>query len=90
MAKTENNKPVHDSAYYNELVKVHLFKDNDKYKNDVFVAVNGVSMMVPRGVDVEIPRKFAEVLRNSEIQNGYAAEYQLKLQEEAKKSALEG
>ena len=27
-----------ENAYYNELVTVKLFKDNDKYKDDVFVA----------------------------------------------------
>lgn len=89
MAKTETIKKATDNAYYNELVKVTLFKDNDRYKDDVFVAVNGVGMIVPRGKEVEIPRKYAEVLRNSEIQDGYAAQYQIKLQEEAQKAALE-
>ena len=93
MAKTENTKPentkTNTSDYYNELVKVNLFKDNDRYKDDVFVAVNGVGMLVPRGKEVEIPRKYAEVLKNSEIQDGFAAEYQLKLQEQANCTALE-
>ncbi len=93
MAKTENTKTenikTNSKDYYNELVKVNLFKDNDKYKDDVFVAVNGVGMLVPRGKEVEIPRKYAEVLRNSEIQDGYAVEYQLKLQEQANSSALD-
>ena len=81
MAKSTNTKVTHDNAYYDELVKVYLFKDNDKYKDDLFVAVNGVSMMVPRGVEVEIPRKFANVIKYSEIQSGHAADYQTKLQE---------
>ena len=53
-----------ENAYYNELVTVRLFKDSGKYKDDVFVAVNGVGMIVPRGVDVEIPRKYAEAIKN--------------------------
>lgn len=93
MAKTENTKPestnAKSKAYYNELVKVNLFKDNDRYKDDVFVAVNGVGMMVPRGKEVEIPRKYAEVLKNSEIQDGFAAEYQLKLQKQADSTVLD-
>ena len=31
----------------NDLVPIRLFKDNDKYKDDVFVAVNGRSLSVP-------------------------------------------
>ncbi len=81
MSKTSTNKVIHDKAYYDEPVKVYLFKDNDKYKDDLFVAVNGESMMVPRGKEVEIPRKFANTIKYAEIQNGYATEYQIKLQE---------
>ena len=33
----------------NDLVEVYLFTDGEKYKDDVFVAVNGVGMIVPRG-----------------------------------------
>jgi len=74
--------------YYNELVCVKLFKDNNKYKDDVFVSVNGVGMIVPRGVEVKIPRKYAEALQNSEQQNSFAAWYQMKLQNDAAKSEL--
>lgn len=72
-----------ENAYYNELVTVRLFKDSGKYKDDVFVAVNGVGMIVPRGVDVEIPRKYAEAIKNSELQDSFAAEYQAKLSSSA-------
>ena len=48
-----------------ELVSVRLFKDNDKYKGDVFVAVNGQSVLIRRGERVEIKKKFAEVLEQS-------------------------
>ena len=68
-----------ENAYYNEPVTVKLFKDSGKYKDDVFVAVNGVGMIVPRGVEVKIPRKYAEALKNSELQDSFAAEYQAKL-----------
>lgn len=69
--------------YYNEKVTVKLFKDNNRYKDDVFVAVNGVGMLVPRGVEVKIPRKYAEALKNSEKQSSFAVEYQTKLQNDA-------
>ena len=48
-----------------ELVPIRLFKDNDKYKDDVFVAVNGERVQIKRGETVRIKRKFADVLEQS-------------------------
>ena len=45
---------------------IRLFKDNQRYKAPVFVGVNGVTYLVQRGVDVEVPKAVAEVLRHSE------------------------
>ena len=74
--KKEVKEVVKDDAYYNEKVKIKLFKDNGKYKDDVFVAVNGIGMIVPRGKEVEIPRKYAIALQNSERQDEYAISIQ--------------
>lgn len=52
-----------------ELVRVKLFKDTGKYKDDVFVAVNGEAIAIKRGEVVEIKRKFADVLDHSEHQD---------------------
>ena len=79
---------VKDSKYYNELVKVKLFKDTNKYKDDVFVAVNGRGMIVPRGKEVEIPRKYAIALANSEAQDSFAAEFQAELAKNASANEL--
>lgn len=81
--ETKEVKPFDVKKYYNEPVTVKLFKDNGRYKDDVFVAVNGVGMIVPRGVEVKIPRKYAEALQNSELQSSFAVEYQTKLQSDA-------
>lgn len=54
-------------AYWNELVEVELFKDNNKYKDDVFVAVNGENCVIKRGERVMVKRKFAQVLDDSKI-----------------------
>ena len=56
-------------AYWNELVPVKLFKDNDKYKDDVYVSVNGENCLIKRGEDVMIKRKFKEVLDLSDLQD---------------------
>ena len=68
---TEEQKKVEENekAYWNELVKVKLFKDNNKYKDDVFVSVNGENCVIKRGIEVEIKRKFAAVLENSDLQD---------------------
>ena len=70
-----------------ELVSVRLFKDNDKYKGDVFVAVNGQSVLIRRGERVAIKKKFAEVLEQSLDQDQRTAgliERECRAYEEAK------
>lgn len=61
-------------AYLNEYVEVKLFKDNDKYKDDVYVAINGKNCVIRRGVWTRIRRKFAMLLDQSEIQDLRTAE----------------
>lgn len=57
-----------------ELVRVRLFKDSEKYSDDVFVAVNGERCLIQRGKPVEIKAKFAEVLEHSAEQDEQTAE----------------
>lgn len=68
---TEEQKKANEErqAYWNELVKVKLFRDNNKYKDDVFVSVNGENCVIKRGIEVEIKRKFAAVLESSDLQD---------------------
>jgi hypothetical protein len=61
--------------YLNEYISVKLFKDNDKYKDDVYVAVNGQNCIIKRGEWVKIKRKFALVLDSSEIQDMRTAQF---------------
>ena len=62
---TEKTKKNDD----NELVEIELFKDNKDYKDDVFVAVNGETCNIKRGVKVKIKKKFAKVLEQSKRQD---------------------
>ena len=41
-------------------VRIRLFKDNSRYKGDLFVSVNGVNYKIRRGVEVEVPAETAE------------------------------
>ena len=61
-------------AWLNEYVEVRLFKDNEKYKDDVYVAINGKNCLIRRGVWTRIRRKFAMLLDQSEIQDLRTAE----------------
>ena len=60
--------------YLNEYISVKLFKDNDRYRDDVYVAVNGQNCIIKRGEWVKVKRKFALVLDQSEIQDMQTAE----------------
>ncbi len=78
-------------AYLEEPVAVKLFRDNDRYKDDVYVAVNGHNCVIRRGEWVKIKRKFALVLDQSEIQDMQTAdmlEAEQKRYREAEESAL--
>ena len=52
-----------------EKVRIKLFKDNGRYKGDLFVSVNGINYKIRRGVEVEVPRSVAEVLEHSQRQD---------------------
>ena len=75
-----------EDAWLNEYVEVRLFKDNDKYKDDVYVAINGKNCLIRRGVWTRIRRKFALLLDQSEIQDLRTAEL---IEQEATRFAAE-
>lgn len=77
-----------DKTYWNELVPVKLFKDNGKYKDDVFVAVNGETCAIKRGEKVMIKRKFAEVLDLSDMQDYETSQLMEQKEREFAKSEL--
>lgn len=56
-----------------KMVSIRLFKDNDKYSNDVFASVNGEKYQIKRGVQVEVPDYIAKVLEDSMAQDLKAA-----------------
>ncbi len=83
-AKTENTvngkqaeaqqQEVQQTGQKKDTVRFTLFKDNDKYKGDLFVGVNGKSYLVKRGVEVELPRGVYETIKNSQAQMVAASE----------------
>lgn len=57
-----------------EMKTVRLYKDNERYKKDVQVIVNGKAYLIQRGVEVEIPASVAEVLEHAQAQSQLAIE----------------
>jgi hypothetical protein len=69
-----------------EMVTFTAFKDDGRYKDDIFVSVNGKRYIIKRGKEVTIPRSVYEVLMNSQKQN--QAAYRL-MEEQADKFEAE-
>ena len=74
MNKNNTIAAMDAEASLNEPVAVKLFRDTDRYKDDVYVAINGQNCVIKRGEWVKIKRKFAMVLDQSEIQDIKTAE----------------
>lgn len=74
-AKQTSKKGQNLEAYYKELVPVMLIKDNNRYKEDVTVTVNGTNYQIQRGVSVMVPRCVALVLERSHQQELEAQAY---------------
>ena len=68
---TEEQKKANEErkAYWNEYVEVELFKDNNKYRDDVPVGVNGDICLIQRGKKTKVKRKYAKVLETSNRQD---------------------
>lgn len=62
-------KEVSPTPLAEKTVRIKLFKDNSKYKDDVFVGVNGKGWLIKRGIPVEVPEIVAEVLEQSALQD---------------------
>lgn len=80
---TENAAPVSDD-YLEELVEIMLFKDSDKYSDDLVVTLNGKNYQIKRGVKVMVPRKVQLVIEDSMKQAGLAADYEEEAQQQYK------
>lgn len=68
------SKTAVKDPYLEEKITVQLFKDGGRYKDDVYVAINGENCVIKRGIPVQIKRKFALVLDQAQVQDTYAAE----------------
>lgn len=64
-----------------QLTEIRLFKDGDKYKDDVYVGYNGQDYLIKRGVTVKVPVAVAEIVYRAEQQRSDASEMSKGLQD---------
>lgn len=68
-----------------EEVEIELFYDGEKYKDPVYVGINGKGYLIKRGEKVKVPVAIAEILQQSAEQNkiarGLVREAEQKLEE---------
>lgn len=63
-------------AFLEAPVKLRLFRDGDRYRDSMYVAINGQNCLISRGEWIWVKRKYALVLDQSEIQDMRAASLQ--------------
>ena len=61
-AEAERNDPY-------RRVRIRLFKDNGKYKDDLFVSVNDYTAKIKRGVEVSVPYFVAKHIEEMSAQD---------------------
>lgn len=87
--KVEETK-VEEKAYNpNELVDYMAPLMPGSKQKDIFVAVNGETCVVKRGVPVKIKRKFLSALQNAQAQQFAAYQAMAQIQKQGDKPAAE-
>lgn len=72
-----------------EMVTIQLFKDEERYKDDVAVFVNGRRVLIKRGVPVQVPRYIAEVVAASQKQDSQTEAMMMRLVDEYEQNTAE-
>lgn len=78
----EDQEMMEQKPAETEMVTVELPLDDNKYRDDVHVIVNGVETVVPRGEPVKVPKYVADVLRDSQRQDALFTKYSRALQDD--------
>lgn len=65
-----------------DMVWIEIFKDTDRYKDDVVVSLNGKVYVIKRGVRVKVPKAVKEILDHSREQDQQTALLQEELETE--------
>ena len=52
-----------------ETVRIRLFKDEYRYKQPLYVSINGKNWLIKRGVEVEVPKYVADFISQLEAED---------------------
>ena len=88
MAETKTTKTKKSKLFPNEPLATIKLPITRTEKDDVWVAVNGKSMQIKRGVEVEVPLCIAKALEHKEKMLIEAMEYEASIQDKASKEEL--
>lgn len=88
MAETKTQKTKKSKLFPNEPLVTIKLPITRTEKDDVWVAVNGKSMQIKRGVEVEVPKCIYEALEHSEKMLLEAMEYEASIQGKASADEL--
>lgn len=83
MAETKTTKTKKSKLFPNEPLVTIKLPITRTEKDDVWVAVNGKSMQIKRGVEVEVPLCIAKALEHKEKMLIEAMEYEASIQDKA-------
>ena len=83
--KKETNEILDANEKLKQRVPYMAFKDDDKYKDDIVVIVNGHNFIIKRGVVVNIPRYVISVLESKDRELRSANRY---IEEAAKRAGF--
>lgn len=72
--KTVVEKKPDKYGFSGETTTITLFYDGLKYKDPLFVQINGKSFLIKRGEPVTVPVEVAAVVNQSLMQDGHAAQ----------------
>ena len=88
MAETKTTKTKKNTLFPGEPLVTIKIPITRTEKDDVWVAVNGKSIQIKRGVEVEVPKCIAEALEHSEKMLIEAMEYEASIQDKASADEL--
>ena len=88
MAEIKPTKTKKSKLFPNEPLVTIKLPITRTEKDDVWVAVNGKSMQIKRGVEVEVPKCIYEALEHSEKMLLEAMEYEASIQGKASADEL--
>lgn len=72
--ETATEKRPDKYGFSGETATITLFYDGLKYKDPLFVQINGKSFLIKRGEPVTVPVEVAAVVNQSLVQDGHAAQ----------------